>query len=92
MISNRIPPTTMEAMRTNMRADGFFHAFVWLVTLAGVLTLWRAAYRREAIPSLIGYLLLGFGLFNLVEGIVDHYLLGLHYVRQVPDYFERYWG
>jgi uncharacterized membrane protein len=28
----------------------------------------------------------GWGLFNLVEGIVDHQILGVHYVRQVPNY------
>jgi uncharacterized membrane protein len=89
MVSNRLPPTTMENMRVNMMWDGFFHALVWIVTFAGVLVLWNAAYRREAIPSLAafaGQLLLGWGLFNLVEGIVDHHLLAIHYVREVPNY------
>ncbi|HSJ55754.1 MAG TPA: DUF2243 domain-containing protein [Anaerolineae bacterium] len=51
--------------------------------------MWNAAYRRGAIPSLArfgGQLLLGWGLFNLVEGVVDHHLLAIHYVRQVPNY------
>jgi uncharacterized membrane protein len=26
------------------------------------------------------------GAFNLVEGIIDHQILGIHYVRQVPNY------
>jgi uncharacterized membrane protein len=89
MLSNRIPPTTMEAMRVNMLWDGIFHAFVWLVTLAGIFMLWRAAHRNESIPSLpqfIGQLLLGWGVFNLVEGIIDHQILAIHYVRQVPEY------
>jgi uncharacterized membrane protein len=89
MVSNWIPPTTMEAMNINMVWDGIFHAFVWVVTLVGILMLWSAAYRRDAIPSLqslVGQLILGWGLFNLVEGIIDHQILAVHYVRQVPNY------
>lgn len=89
MLSNWIPPTTMEAMRVNMLWDGIFHAFVWLVTLIGIFLLWRAASQREGVPALpafIGQLLLGWGGFNLVEGIIDHQILGIHYVRQVPEY------
>jgi len=89
MVSNWIPPTTMDAMRINMVWDGMFHAFVWLTTFAGILLLWKAAYERETIPSFrafAGQMLLGWGIFNLVEGIVDHQILQIHYVRQVPEY------
>ena len=89
MLSNWMPPTTMEAMQRNMVWDGLFHAFVWLVTLIGVFLLWSAAYRQETMPSLrafLGQLLFGWGLFNLVEGMIDHQILGVHYVRQVPNY------
>jgi uncharacterized membrane protein len=51
--------------------------------------LWSAAYRRESIPSqkaFVGAMIFGWGLFNLVEGIIDHQILGVHYVRQVPNY------
>ena len=89
MLSNWLPPTTMDAMQRNMVWDGLFHALVWLVTLLGVFLLWSAAYQQETMPSLgafIGQLLFRWGLFNLVEGIVDHQILGIHYVRQVPNY------
>ena len=33
-------------------------------------------------PDVFATLLIGFGLFNLVEGIVDHQLLGLHHVNE----------
>jgi uncharacterized membrane protein len=84
-----LPPTTMDAMQRNMVWDGLFHALVWIVTLLGVVLLWSAAYQQETMPSLgafIGQLLFGWGLFNLVEGIIDHQILGIHYVRQVPNY------
>jgi len=35
--------------------------------------------------TLIGGALAGWGLFNVVEGIVDHHLLNLHHVRPGPD-------
>ncbi len=89
MVSNWVPPTTMEAMSFNMVWDGVFHAAVWAVTLVGVLMLRGAAQRRDPIPSLaafVGQLFFGWGLFNLVEGVIDHQILGVHYVRQVPNY------
>src|SRR5687768_11693101 len=89
MVSNWYPPTTMEIMMFNMTWDGIFHAAVWFVTLIGVFTLWSAAFRRESIPPLkafAGAMIFGWGLFNLIEGIVDHQILGVHYVRQVPNY------
>ncbi len=82
-----MPPTTMPAMRQNMIWDGLFHAAVWLCTLIGVYRLLNAARRNAALPSpraFTGQLLLGWGLFNLIEGIIDHHLLGLHHVRDLP--------
>ncbi|WP_218023001.1 DUF2243 domain-containing protein, partial [Calidithermus terrae] len=40
MLSNRVPPRDMEAMRLNMLADGLFHTLVWIVTAVGVGLLW----------------------------------------------------
>ena len=40
----------------------------------------RNGYRGVA-RHLLGLLLMGWGLFNLVEGIVDHHILGIHHVR-----------
>ena len=86
MLSNWLPPTTMDAMQRNMVWDGLFHALVWLVTLLGVFLLWSAAYQQETMPSLgafIGQLLFGWGLFNLVEGIIDHHILSIHHVVEM---------
>lgn len=88
MLSNIIPPHTMEAMRVNMLGDGLFHAFTWTLTVVGLFLLWSVAKSATPLPStlsFIGLLLTGFGLFNLVEGIIDHHLLALHHVREVPD-------
>ncbi len=84
MLSARVPLDTMANMKTNMSADGLFHAATWVATVAGVALLWNALNRhvevRPSGMSLIGAMLAGWGWFNLVEGMVNHHLLGLHHV------------
>lgn len=84
MVSAQVPPDTMANMRQGMVADGLFHVVTWLATLVGIALLWRAMNRRSDVtPSgtaFAGYLLAGWGWFNLVEGIVNHHILGLHHV------------
>lgn len=78
------PTTTVAGLEVNTMADGFFHVGTFFVVLgASIVTiaLWR---QRRLAPSWtfhLGGLLAGWGLFNLVEGLVDHQLLGLHHVR-----------
>jgi uncharacterized membrane protein len=89
MLSNLYPPHTMENMRLNMVWDGVFHALVWVVTLVGICLLWSAASGGESVPprrAFVGALILGWGLFNLIEGLINHQLLALHYVKQVSNY------
>ena len=87
MVSARVPTDTLVGAKVNMVWDGAFHLFVWAATVAGVALLWRAARRaarsegvRLSTRALVGGMLAGWGLFNLVEGVVDHHLLGLHHV------------
>ncbi len=83
MLSAKLPLTSMANMQVNMTADGLFHAALWLTTLTGVMLLFNAAKRRDVRWSrrtLYGAMLAGWGLFNVVEGIVNHHLLGLHHV------------
>jgi len=84
MLSSRIPPTDLVAMKVNMVWDGLFHAFTWLVTAIGLALLWRAGGRPEvpwSTRTFLGSLSLGWGLFNVVEGVIDHLILGIHHVR-----------
>jgi uncharacterized membrane protein len=87
MGSARLAPTTLETLKQNMVWDGLFHAGVWIIALGGVYQLLAAARRGERMPSaraFTGQLLLGWGGFNLVEGAVDHHILQLHHVRDLP--------
>jgi uncharacterized membrane protein len=88
-----LPPTTMEAMARNMRWDGLFHLATLVLTLLGVVLLWREGRLGTAPPSLRvlgGQMILGWGIFNLVEGIIDHHLLELHHVRDLPAHVPAY--
>jgi uncharacterized membrane protein len=85
MLSAQLPPDTLVRAKVNMYWDGVFHAAVWVLTAVGLALLWSATGRAD-VPrsgrSLGGALLLGWGLFNVVEGIIDHEILGLHHVRE----------
>ena len=78
------PATTVAGLEVNTLWDGLFHAGTYVATLVGLALLWRAA-RADHLPwpgaLLVGLLLMGWGSFNLVEGVVDHHLLGIHHVR-----------
>lgn len=78
------PMTTVAGLEANTLADGFFHVATWLAVVAGMALMLRAWQRRELAPpwrTHVGMLLAGWGAFNLVEGIVDHHVLGIHHVR-----------
>lgn len=93
MGSSVVPPTTLETLKLNMRWDGLFHAAVWLFTLIGAYLLLADGRKGLPLPSpkaFTGQLLLGWGLFNLVEGLVDHHLLDLHHVRDLPAHVPHY--
>jgi uncharacterized membrane protein len=88
MLSNRFPPDTLVNAKINMTWDGYFHAMVWVMTAAGLYLLFRAGQRRDVPWSgkiLFGSLIAGWGLFNLVEGIIDHHILGIHHVMEYSD-------
>jgi uncharacterized membrane protein len=93
MLSAVVPPDSVEAIKRNMVADGWFHMATWLFTAAGVALLWSAARGAGRLPStrsLSAYLLLGWGAFNFLEGGISHHLLELHHVQDLPAHDPRY--
>ena len=88
MLSARIPPTNYVNKSVNMFWDGIFHAFTLLVTFVGIVLFWRLLQRKNIDRSgflFSGGLLAGWGIFNLVEGTIDHQLLKLHNVKEISD-------
>jgi uncharacterized membrane protein len=78
------PVTTVHGLQMNTLWDGFFHTITWLAVLIGLGILYSrisgSRGRIWASKVLWGWMLVGWGLFNVVEGILDHHLLGIHHV------------
>jgi uncharacterized membrane protein len=89
------PANDVRNLEINSFFDGLFHAGTYVFVVVGLVILWRSAHRRHlwwSTKLLVGSLLAGWGVFNLVEGIVDHHLLGIHHVNEtVPDDQWIYW-
>jgi uncharacterized membrane protein len=88
------PVTTVAGLETNTLADGLFHAATWIAVAAGVYVLWRRAANWRWASSgraMAGWLLVGWGVFNLLEGVVDHHILGIHHVREGAGVDETAW-
>ena len=89
------PANSVENLEFNTLLDGLFHAATYIFVAIGLLLLWRTAHRTHLWWSgkmLAGTLLMGFGVFNLVEGLINHQLLGLHHVNEtVPREQWIYW-
>ena len=75
---------TVAGLERNTLVDGFFHLATWMLVIAATTMMfrsWRAG--RPAPPPRVhlGLILVGWGIFNLVEGAIDHLILGIHHVR-----------
>jgi uncharacterized membrane protein len=83
MLSARRPKDSIPNLEINMFWDGVFHAGTWVMTAVGLWLLFRAGKRADVRWSgrtLLGAMLGGWGLFNFVEGLIDHHLLHVHHV------------
>ena len=88
------PVDTVAGLEINTLWDGLFHAVTYAATIVGLLMLWSVArqpHARWPTTLLIGLLLMGWGGFNLVEGIVNHQILGLHHVNETAPREQWLW-
>ena len=91
MFSNKFPPDNLVYKSMNMFWDGIFHLFTLLTTLVGCYLLWKLLGKININVSghlLSGGMIIGWGVFNLVEGGINHQILKLHNVREIspnPD-------
>jgi uncharacterized membrane protein len=82
------PNSIGDLKRQNMQ-DGFFHLAVLFLTVCGSYSVFRAASRPDTPRSpqvFFGSILCGAGIFNFVEGLVDHQILGIHHVLPGSPY------
>ncbi len=78
------PMDTVSGLEANTLADGFFHLATWVLVIVALVLTVRAWQRGELAPpwrTHAGLMLAGWGVFNVVEGTIDHLLLGIHHVR-----------
>lgn len=78
------PVSTLAGLEDNTFADGLFHVGTWVIVFAATVITLRAWQRGRLAPpwrAHFGMLLAGWGVFNLVEGLIDHQILGVHHVR-----------
>ena len=93
LLSGRRDASDVVGLQVNMIWDGVFHACAWAMTVWGMTCLWAAARRHPTQPgdgaTVVGGCLLGWGSFNLIEGLVDHHILQLHHVH--PGHGQLAW-
>lgn len=84
----RVPVDTVNGLEIHTLWDGLFHAVTWAAVLVGLGLLSsrirRARVRQWSSRVLWGWTLVGWGVFNLVEGLVNHHVLAIHHVRSGP--------
>lgn len=88
MVTSIRPATNLSNLEANTLADGLFHLGTWTMSVIGIVLLWRAGGRSDVLwsPKIFGgSLLFGAGLFNFIEGLIDHQILGIHHVKPGPN-------
>ena len=76
--SRKTNDKTVAGLEENTLADGIFHTTFLVILLIGIALV--VGRRVEALP-LIGLVLVGWGLFQLIDQFVFHLALGAHHIR-----------
>ncbi|UPV75547.1 DUF2243 domain-containing protein [Halorussus limi] len=94
LLSDFFTPNTLAGLRTNIYYDGLFSLAMVGVMAVGMGAVWRELNRASESHSAVralGAIFVGAGLFNLFDGIVDHYVLGIHDVVHGTQAFNPHW-
>jgi uncharacterized membrane protein len=85
-----VPGDTWRSIENQILADGLFHVLMYGVTAIGLFLLWRA--RRDlggdeaGARHVGGGFLLGFGIWNVIDVGLFHWIMGIHRIRvDVPE-------
>ena len=88
MLTSIQPATNIGNLELNTLWDGLFNATTYAMTVAGLVLLWRAGQRGNFVgvsKTFNGSLLIGAGSFNVIEGLINHHILGIHHVKSGPN-------
>jgi uncharacterized membrane protein len=80
---------TFRDIRVQILADGLFHVLMYVIALAGLWWMWRARGGITGSASdlrIVAAALLGFGLWQIVDVVGFHWVIGIHRIRvDVPN-------
>ncbi|WP_307340142.1 DUF2243 domain-containing protein [Metabacillus malikii] len=69
-------------------SDGFFHAFSWFATVYSLYMMAILRQEKQFLQSIWwGSILLGVGIFQLYDGIIQHKIMRIHQIRYHVDIF-----
>ena len=72
-----------QDIRFQVAADGYFHAFMYVIAAVGLWRLWasRNAPDRPSGRHLLANILIGFGVWHIIDSVASHWVLGIHRIR-----------
>lgn len=94
LVSGIYPMDTVAGLRTNLLADGLFSLGMLVIAGVGAGLLWRAeraASSPLAVRPLAGSAVIGLGVFDVFDVVVDHVLLGLHQPLSRGGQYNPHW-
>lgn len=71
-------------LRSQVFMDGLFHAGMYVVAAAGLFLLWRNRGELAGAAAgriLLGGVLIGFGGWHVLDGVLSHWVLGIHRIK-----------
>lgn len=74
-----------EDLRFRMLTDGLFHAVMYVIGAVGLWLLWRSRGQFASFGSgsrFAATLFIGFGVWHLIDAVLNHWILGLHHIRE----------
>lgn len=80
-----------DDVRFQVAADGYFHALMYAIAAIG---LWMLVRSQGSPRLIIACLLIGFGSWHVVDGVLSHWVLGIHRIRmdsENPLFWDILW-
>jgi uncharacterized membrane protein len=72
-----------SSLRFQVLWDGYFHALMYVIAAVSLRGLWRA--RNDATGQwglqTLGAVLIGFGVWHVVDSVLSHWVLGIHRIK-----------
>lgn len=94
LVSSLVTPETLRGLQINLYYDGLFSlAMVGVMGVGGALV-WRGLNHSLLDHSpvrALGAVLVGAGVFNVYDGVVDHYVLDIHDAVHSTEALNPHW-